>query len=157
MQPSHNLFKQPFSFSGKMTLDWKKIQRKWQKEWEKAELGKAVVKKNKPKFMMIFAYPGISGYLHVGHMRGFSYTDAICRYERLKGKEVLFPVGTHASGNQALGFANKVKNRDKDWLNYLKNNGCPAEKVKELVDPKKVVEYFNEVYKLFCAEEGLTN
>ncbi len=129
-----------------MVLDWKKIQRKWQKEWEKAELGKAVVKKNKPKFMMIFAYPGISGYLHVGHMRGFSYTDAICRYERLKGKEVLFPVGTHASGNQALGFANKVKNKDQVWLKYLKDNGCPSEKIKELAVPEKVVEYFNQVY-----------
>ena len=129
-----------------MALDWKKIQRKWQKEWEKAELGKATVKKNQPKFMMIFAYPGISGYLHVGHMRGFSYTDAICRYERLKGKEVLFPVGTHASGNQALGFANKVKNKDKDWLKYLMDNGCPPEKIKDLAAPEKVVEYFNQVY-----------
>jgi len=129
-----------------MTLDWNKIQDKWQKKWQKAELGKATVQKNKEKFMMIFAYPGISGFLHVGHMRGFSYTDAICRFERLNGKEVLFPVGTHASGNQALGFANKVKNKDENWINYLKNNGCPEEKIQELTDPKKVVEYFNHVY-----------
>ena len=71
-------------------MEWKNIQQKWQNEWEKAKLGKAKAQKNKPKFFMIFAYPGISGYLHVGHMRGFSYTDAICRYERLNGKEVLF-------------------------------------------------------------------
>ncbi len=129
-----------------MTLDWKKIQRKWQKEWSKAELGKASVKKNKEKFMMIFAYPGVSGYLHVGHMRGFSYTDAICRYERLQGKEVLFPIGTHASGNQALGFANKVKNKDQTWLTYLKNNGCSQETIKQLTEPEKVVDYFNQVY-----------
>ena len=111
-------------------MEWKKIQDKWQKAWLKAELGKASPNKNKEKFMMIFAYPGVSGYLHVGHMRGFSYTDAICRYQRLLGKEVLYPVGTHASGNQALGFANKVKNNDETWINYLKNNGCPEEKIK---------------------------
>ena len=127
-------------------VDWKKIQEKWQKKWEKEGLGKAEVDKNKEKFMMIFAYPGVSGFLHVGHMRGFSYTDAICRYERLRGKEVLFPVGTHASGNQALGFANKVKNKDKVWIDYLKKNGCPEKKIKELVTPEKVVEYFNHVY-----------
>ena len=127
-------------------MEWKKIQDKWQKAWLKAELGKASPNKIKEKFMMIFAYPGVSGYLHVGHMRGFSYTDAICRYQRLLGKEVLYPVGTHASGNQALGFANKVKNNDETWINYLKNNGCPEEKIKELTDPKKVVEYFNQVY-----------
>ncbi len=129
-----------------MNLDWNKIQQKWQKQWEKAELGKASPQKDKPKFFMIFAYPGISGFLHVGHMRGFSYTDAICRYERLKGKEVLFPVGTHASGNQAISFANKVKNKDEDWINYLLNNGCPKSKIKELTTPEKIIEFFNQIY-----------
>ncbi|MBI2102331.1 leucine--tRNA ligase [Candidatus Woesearchaeota archaeon] len=129
-----------------MTLDWTKIQTKWQKQWAKAELGRATAKKGKEKFFMIFAYPGISGFLHVGHMRGFSYTDAICRYERLKGKEVLFPVGTHASGNQAIAFANKVKKKDTAWLEYLRRNGCPEEKIKELGNPQKIIDYFNEVY-----------
>ena len=129
-----------------MPLNWKEIQGKWQQKWQEAELGKASVKKNKEKFFIIFAYPGISGFLHVGHMRGFSYTDAICRYERLQGKEVLFPVGTHASGNQAIAFANKVKNNDPDWIEYLKNNGCQKEKIKELTDPAKIIEYFNQVY-----------
>jgi len=129
-----------------MNLDWNAIQQKWQEEWKKAELGKAGVQKNKPKFFMIFAYPGISGFLHIGHMRGFSYTDAICRYERLQGKEVLFPVGTHASGNQAISFANKVKTKDETWINYLKNNGCPEEKIRELETPEKIIKYFNDVY-----------
>ena len=129
-----------------MTLDWNKLQQKWQKEWEKAELGKAIVNKDKDKFFMIFAYPGISGFLHVGHMRGYTYTDAICRYQRLKGKEVIFPIGTHASGNQAISFANKVKNKDQDWINYLLNNGCPQKKIKELTTPEKIIEYFNGVY-----------
>lgn len=130
-----------------MGIDWHKIQRKWQTKWAKAGLGKASVQKNKEKFMMIFAYPGISGFLHVGHMRGFSYTDAICRYERLQGKEVLFPVGTHASGNQAIAFAKKVQQNDPDWIDYLKSNGCPEKKIKELTDTSKVVEYFNDVYR----------
>lgn len=129
-----------------MDIDWQKIQSKWQKKWENAELGKAVVNNDKPKFMMIFAYPGISGFLHVGHMRGFSYTDAICRYKRLTGHEVLYPVGTHASGNQAIAFANKVKNKDETWINYLLTNGCPKSKLKDLETPEKVIEYFNEVY-----------
>ncbi len=129
-----------------MGLDWNTLQEKWQKHWQEAGLGKAVVKKGKEKFFMIFAYPGISGFLHVGHMRGFSYTDAICRYERLQGKVVLFPVGTHASGNQAIAFAAKVKRKDPEWLAYLRNNGCSEEKLKELTSPQKIIEYFNEVY-----------
>ncbi|MFH1683228.1 MAG: leucine--tRNA ligase, partial [Candidatus Woesearchaeota archaeon] len=119
---------------------------RWQKRWTDQGLGQAEIDKDKEKFMMIFAYPGISGFLHVGHMRGFSYTDAICRYKRLKGFNVLFPVGTHASGNQAIAFANKVKNKDPDWINYLLNNGYPKNKLPELEDPRKVIAYFNGVY-----------
>lgn len=129
-----------------MAVNWNEVQDKWQKRWAEAGLGTAKVQKGKPKFFMIFAYPGISGFLHVGHMRGFSYTDAICRYERMQGKEVLFPVGTHASGNQAIAFANKVKNKDQEWWDYLRRNGCPEKKIGQLTDPKKIVEYFNEVY-----------
>ncbi len=127
-------------------LDWLKIQDKWQKKWADAKLGEAKVDKNKEKFMMIFAYPSVSGFLHVGHLRGFSYTDAISRYERLNGKEVLFPVGTHASGNQAFSFAKKIKENDQEWISYLLNNGCTKEKLKELTDPNAIIEYFNEVY-----------
>ena len=121
------------------------IEEKWQKKWEKEHLGEADPDKRK-KFFMIFAYPGISGYLHVGHMRGFSYTDIICRYKRMTGHNVLFPVGTHASGNQAIAFANKVKNKDKDWIDHLKNNGCPPNLIPQLTNENKVVDYFNDVY-----------
>ncbi len=140
------IFKNLSSHPLAMALDWEKIQTKWQTKWVEAELGKATFRKNKEKFFMIFAYPGISGYLHVGHMRGFSYTDAVCRYERMQGKEVLFPVGTHASGNQAIAFANKVKNNDKDWIEYLLHNGCLKNKIKELGEVSNVLKYFNSVY-----------
>lgn len=129
-----------------MLLDWNKLQAHWQTQWQQANLGKAIIKKNKEKFMMIFAYPGISGFLHVGHMRGYSYTDAICRYERLQGKEVLFPIGTHASGNQALAFTKKIQSQDLDLFSYLETNGCPKEKIKELTTPQKIIEHFNQVY-----------
>ncbi len=127
-------------------MSFANIEKKWQDRWERAGLGDAEPIRGKKKFFMIFAYPGISGYLHVGHMRGFSYTDAICRYKRMSGYNVMFPVGTHASGNQAIAFANKVKQKDKDWIEYLKKNNCPAKVIDKLTDQKSVVEFFNKVY-----------
>ncbi|MBT4446391.1 leucine--tRNA ligase [archaeon] len=127
-------------------INWDQIQTKWQSSWQLAKLGTAKPNSQKEKFFMIFAYPGISGFLHVGHMRGFSYTDAICRLERMKGKEVLFPVGTHASGNHAFAFARKVKDKDEKWISYLKKNGCSDEQLKKLEDPNEIINYFNDVY-----------
>ena len=124
-------------------MQWNSIQTKWQKAWADAGLGKAK-KSDKQKFFMLFAYPGISGFLHVGHMRGFSYTDAICRVERMKGKEIFFPVGTHSSGNHAFAFANKVQNKDEKWIKYLSDNGC--ENPQDLTTPEKIIDYFNSVY-----------
>ncbi|MBI5066051.1 leucine--tRNA ligase [Candidatus Woesearchaeota archaeon] len=126
-------------------MDFEKITQKWQKRWKEENLGDAEVNK-KPKFFIIFAYPGISGYMHVGHMRGFSYTDAFARYKRMKGYNVLFPVGTHASGNQAIAFAKKIKNKDEKWIEHLKENGCPEDKISELGETKNIVEFFNKTY-----------
>src|SRR5947208_549241 len=62
---------------------------KWQRRWWEAKVHHAERpagaqpwdgKGRKPTFFIHFAYPGISGYLHVGHMRGFTYTDVFARY-----------------------------------------------------------------------------
>lgn len=127
-------------------VDFKSIEKKWVERWDNAKLGEAKRDSKKPKFSIIFAYPGISGYLHLGHMRGYSYTDMIGRYKRMRGFNVLFPVGTHASGNHAIAFAKKVEKKDKVWIDYLLENGCSKEKIKELTKPETIVEYFNGNY-----------
>jgi len=129
----------------KKEIDFSSIEKKWQKRWDDAKLGEAEPNKNE-KFFLIFAYPGISGYLHVGHMRGYSYSDAICRYKRMNGYNVLFPVGTHASGNPSVIFANKIRKKDSGMLDYLKNNGYDMKKISNLETPKGVVDFFNKNY-----------
>ncbi|MDR1690640.1 MAG: leucine--tRNA ligase [Candidatus Methanoplasma sp.] len=129
-----------------MSYDYGEMERKWQKKWSDSKLDHAERDAEKPKFMMIFAYPGVTGFLHVGHLRGYTYTDAIGRYKRMTGYNVLFPVGTHATGNGAITLASKVANNDLDFIDYLVRNGCPREKLDDLKDPMKVVDYFNTVY-----------
>jgi leucyl-tRNA synthetase len=97
----------------------------------------------KPTFFIHFAYPGISGYLHVGHMRGFTYTDVFARYARMTGHDVLFPAGFHASGIPAVAFAAEVKRGEK--TDYLRANGYTGP-IEALGDPKEVVDYFAHVY-----------
>ena len=121
------------------------IEAKWQQRWYEAGLNEAN-RDGRPKFMIIFAYPGLTGYLHVGHMRGYTYVDAIARYKRMCGFNVMFPVGTHATGNGAISLAKRVKNQDKKTLDYLLANGCPPGQLEHLTEPQEVVDFFNKVY-----------
>lgn len=129
-----------------MELDYSSIEKKWQAEWQESGINTASRDEDKAKFMIIFAYPGVTGYLHVGHLRGYTYTDAIARYKRMLGYNVMFPVGTHATGNGAISLAKRIKEEDPDTMNYMRENGCTDEQLKTLTDPIAVVNYFNEVY-----------
>jgi leucyl-tRNA synthetase len=125
--------------------DYIKIEQKWQKEWFEEKIYESKKEKLK-KFFIHFAYPGVSGYLHVGHMRGFTYCDIIARYKRMSGYDVLYPAGFHASGIPSIGFAKKVERKDETTLKDLKNYGVTNEIIKKLTDPSEVVKYFGNVY-----------
>jgi leucyl-tRNA synthetase len=116
---------------------------KWQQKWWDAKLHHAEHDDSKPSYFLHFAYPGISGYLHVGHMRGFTYGDVFTRYKRMTGHNVLYPAGFHASGIPAVAFAKDVERGEKD--EYLRSNGYEGN-IQELSDPQKVVDYFAHVY-----------
>lgn len=127
-------------------VEHRKIEKKWQKRWKKEGVRDSEVEEGKKKFFIHFAYPGVSGYQHVGHMRGYTYTDIIARYKRMKGYNVLFPVGVHATGNKPITFAQKIRNRKEKWIKYVTERGYPQDEIEKLEDPKKVVEYFNKTY-----------
>ena len=126
-------------------IDFTAMGEKWQKRWFEAGLYEAK-KEGDKKFFIHFAYPGISGYLHVGHMRGFAYADIIARYKRMTGHSVCFPAGFHASGLPAVSLAKKVARKDAGIMKYLRENGCPEEVIGKLSDPVEVVKYFSKVY-----------
>jgi len=129
-----------------MTVDLTTIEEKWQRRWAEAGLFDSNADPSRPHFFLIFAYPGVTGYLHVGHMRGYTISDAICRYKRMSGFNVLFPVGTHATGNGAIAFAKRVERRDERTIGILRENGCSEAEIARLSDPSEVVRFFNGVY-----------
>src|SRR3989344_511217 len=103
-----------------MNINLPQITEFWQKQWQEKGISLAFPKKGKKKFYLIFAYPGISGFLHVGHMRGYTYSDVITRHKRMQGYNVLFPAGFHASGLPAVAYAAKVKRKDLFTVEQLK-------------------------------------
>jgi leucyl-tRNA synthetase len=92
------------------------IEKKWQQEWAEARLFEtpdAVEGKENEYVLVEFPYP--SGNLHVGHWYAFALTDIYARFQRLQGKNVLFPIGFDAFGLPAENAAIKNKLNPREW------------------------------------------
>ncbi len=79
--------------------DHKKIEKKWQNEWEKNKIYEALDDSPKPKFYGLIEFPFPSGEgMHIGHLRSNTAIDIISRKRRMQGYNVLYPIGWDAFG-----------------------------------------------------------
>ena len=94
--------------------NFKNIEKKWQEYWEKNKTYKTEIN-NKPKYyvMDMFPYPSGSG-LHVGHPLGYIASDIISRFKKLKGYNVLHPMGFDSFGLPAEQYAIKTGKHPKE-------------------------------------------
>ncbi|ADB58338.1 leucyl-tRNA synthetase [Archaeoglobus profundus DSM 5631] len=121
---------------------FREIEEKWQRAWEEAGIFQADPD-DRPKFFITIPYPYLNGNLHVGHCRTFTIGDAIARYKRMCGFNVLFPMGFHVTGTPIIGLAELIKKRDPRTIEvYTKYHDVPKDILLTLTTPERIVEYF---------------
>ena len=131
-------------------MDIAKIEEKWEKKWEDAKIFEAKINPKKKKFFFTMPYPYISGSLHLGHARAAAESDILCRFKRMMGFNVLFPMAFHITGTPVLGISAAIKagNEEKIKLyeDYVSAYEKDPNKVKSIVksfeEPQAIVDYF---------------
>ena len=128
-------------------FDWPKIEKKWQRKWQKAKLFEADAMPDKPKFFVTFPYPYLNGYLHIGHTYTSSRVDAIARYKKMQGFHVLFPQAWHATGSPIDAAAKRIKEGDQKAIENLKSLGFSEEVIKNFSESKYWIKVFSKAAK----------
>jgi len=137
-----------------MEIDWNVIDKKWQKQWLENN-DHEVDSNNKEKKFITVAYPYPNSPQHIGHGRTYTIADVHSRYLRMKGFNVLFPMGFHYTGTPILGMAKRVEANDAELIEGFKTlYNVPEDKIKEFVEPVKIADYFHEEIKSGMIEMG---
>ncbi len=143
--------------------DPRALEAKWQARWEQDGLYRTPDRSDRPKFYFLTMYPYPSGDLHIGHWYAMAPSDAAARYRRMRGYNVLFPIGFDAFGLPAENAAIKHRIHPKTWTlanidrmrRQLRSMGAMFDWSREVVTCEPEYYKWNQWFFLKFYEAGL--
>ncbi|MDR3567591.1 MAG: leucine--tRNA ligase [Syntrophobacteraceae bacterium] len=103
----------------------KAIENKWQQYWESSRVFEVREEPNREKYYLLEMFPYPSGRIHMGHVRNYSIGDVVARFMRMRGYNVLHPMGWDAFGMPAENAAIKAGTHPAKWtyenIDYMRN------------------------------------
>lgn len=145
-----------------MSYDPKKIEKRWQDFWKENNYYEPKEDQKEKKYILsMFPYP--SGKIHMGHVRNYAIGDAIARYYRKIGKNVLHPIGWDAFGMPAENAAIKMGVHPKKWtyenIDYMRKEldslGFSFSKKREFATCDELYTKFEQAFIIDMFEKGL--
>src|SRR5215831_4390854 len=119
-------------------VDWNILEKKWSHKWKAEKIFQANIDPKRKKYFVTVAYPYPNSPQHIGHGRTYTLADAHARYMRMKGYNVLFPMGFHYTGTPILGMSRRIISQDKELIDtFSKIYRVPYNEIASFVDPVK--------------------
>ncbi len=125
------------------TINFKALDKKWQKKWERAKLFETDVDKG-TKFFTSIVIPYVNGNIHIGHSYTFTRSDVYARFKRMQGYNTLLAQGFHATGEPILGALERLKENDKSQISTFKLFGATDGDLRQFKKrgPKYVAQFW---------------
>ena len=141
--------------NNKKKIEWRLIEEKWRRKWDEQKIFNIDPDFSKKKYFITVAYPYPNSPQHIGHGRTYTLADVHARYMRMKGYNVLFPMGFHYTGTPILAMSRRIAAGDKELLETFQNTYHVAkDTIKSFVEPIKIASYFHNEIKLGMKEMG---
>ena len=139
------------------------LEPRWQKHWEEKQIFTVTKDSSKEKYYLLEMFPYPSGRIHMGHVRNYTIGDVVARYKKMKGFNVLHPMGWDAFGMPAENAAIKNKSHPARWTDenvatmreQLKRMGFSYDWAREVNTSKPGYYRWEQLFFLQMWEKGL--
>jgi leucyl-tRNA synthetase len=139
----------------RILTNWNLIEDKWRQRWDQQKIFQSDPDSERRKYFITVAYPYPNSPQHIGHGRTYTLADTHARYMRMKGYNVLFPMGFHYTGTPILGMSRRVASGDKELLETFRKIYHISNRIIEsFTEPVKIANYFHNEIKLGMKEMG---
>jgi leucyl-tRNA synthetase len=136
-------------------LNWVKVGEKWRKKWSEGRIFESETQPHTKKYFLTVAYPYPNSPQHVGHGRTYTLADVHARYKRMKGYNVLFPMGFHYTGTPIVSMSQRIKSNDLELIETFEQiYKIPDELISSFKEPKNIADFFHEEIKQGMNEMG---
>jgi leucyl-tRNA synthetase len=136
-------------------IDWNLIESKWIERWEKQTIFESDPDSSREKYFVTVAYPYPNSPQHIGHGRTYTLADTHARYMRMKGYNVLFPMGFHYTGTPILAMSRRVAASDAELIETFHTiYKLSDDVIATFVEPVKIASYFHHEIKRGMKEMG---